>query len=70
MEQLFQTYVMALSGDRGERPPRDDTKSTKKRDRDWDDSKKSTYGPGKVLKSSGEGTTPTVSEDRKRKHEG
>ena len=43
----------ALSGDRGERPSRNETKLNKKRDRDWEgDKTRSPYGPGKFTKGS------------------
>ena len=54
---------LALSGDRGERPPREETRLGNKRDRYRDDRGKSiTYGPGSSPKDSVKELPPVVVE--------
>ena len=55
---------LALSGNRGERPPREETKLGNKRDRHGNDRRKSSiYGPGGSLKDSVK-ELPLVNKDR------
>ena len=62
------TWESALSGNRGERPPREETKLGNKRDRYGNDRRKSTYGPGSSLKDSVKELPPVVVEpDNKRR---
>ena len=62
------TGKSALSGNRGERPPREEAKLGNKRDRDGNDRRKSTYGPENRLKNSVKELPPVVVEpDNKRR---
>ena len=58
------TGESALSGNRGERPPREEAKLGNKRDRHGNDRSKSIYGPGSSLKDSGKELPPVENNDR------